>query len=234
MGIIDISGQRCGRLTAIEYTGRKTKPGGNAIWLFRCDCGNYVERPRSMLKYSKTPSCGCYVRERMGNLNKTHGGRNDRLYLVWMDMRRRCSDKKDKNYFRYGGRGITVCDEWQDYAVFKQWAMSSGYDPTAKHLVCTIDRIDTNGNYCPENCRWVDAKAQNNNRRTNKLIDYRGKTQTLKQWSEELGLNYSLVCKRLSAGWDLERAFFQPARVTKRKVVHGLTPLNISPSEKRA
>ena len=219
--ILDITGEKFGRLTAIRYTGRKTIPGGNAIWEFRCDCGKIVERPRSRLKSSNVPSCGCYKEERAGKLNKTHGGRHERLYLVWMDMRRRCYDKKDDAYSRYGGRGIKVCEEWNDYAMFRDWANKTGYDPNAKRQQCTIDRIDTNGNYCPENCRWVDAKVQSNNRRSNKLIDIDGRTRTLKQWAEELNLNYQLVCKRLAAGWDVDKAFYQPARVTKRTIVHG-------------
>ena len=219
-GIVDITGQRFGRLVAVCYTGKKTFPSGNAIWQFKCDCGNTVERTRPDVKVSKTPSCGCYVKERASNLNKTHGGRHDRLYLVWMDMRRRCSDKKDSNYSRYGGRGIKVCDEWKEYSAFKYWAYQSGYNPDAKYGKCTIDRIDTNGNYCPGNCRWADAKTQNNNRRNNRVIEFNGKKQTLKQWTEELNLNYGMIDKRLNAGWDVERAFSQPQRITRRTVIH--------------
>lgn len=218
MAIKDISGQRFGRLTAIAYTGRKTEPGGNSIWLFKCDCGNYVERPNSNVTcVSKVPSCGCYIRERAGNLNKTHGGRHERLYLVWMDMRRRCYDKKDSNYSNYGGRGITVCEEWKDYAKFREWAISTGYNKEAKRQSCTIDRIDSNDSYTPENCRWADSVIQNNNKKNNIVIEYKGKKQTLPEWSRELGFKYSLVLKRLSTGWDFERAITQEPRVCKKR-----------------
>lgn len=217
MAFMDISGQRFGRLTALAFTGRRTKPGHNAIWLFKCDCGNYVERVRPCEKYSKTPSCGCFVRERAANLNKTHGGRNERLYLVWMDMRRRCYDKKDLNYSNYGGRGITVCEEWKDYAKFREWAIATGYDKEAKRQACTIDRIDRNGDYTPENCRWADSVTQNNNKKNNIVIEYNGKKQTLPEWSRELGFKYSLVLNRLTSGWDFERAITQKPRVCKKR-----------------
>lgn len=221
MGIIkDRTGEKYGRLTIVSYTGKQTFHGGNAIWLCKCDCGKYVERPAVMLKHSKMPSCGCYVKEHTENLNKSHGGRNERLYLVWIDMRRRCYDKKDSNYFRYGGRGIKVCDEWKDYSVFREWAIKTGYDPSARKQQCTIDRIDVDGNYCPDNCRWVDAKIQNNNRRNNKIVEFNGRKQTLKQWADEMCFNYEMVDKRLNAGWDIERAFYQPARITKKSVIH--------------
>ena len=219
--VTDITGQKKGRLTAIRYTGRNTKTGHNAIWLFRCDCGNYVERPRVMLNYSKTPSCGCYVKDHASQLNKTHGGRNERLYLVWMDMRRRCYDEKDANYFRYGGRGIKVCDQWKDYATFREWANKNGYDPVAVSHQCTLDRINVNGNYSPENCRWVDSKVQCNNKRNNKRIEYMGETHTLSEWADKFNLRYGLVARRINAGWEPERAFTQPARVTKRTIIHG-------------
>lgn len=235
MSTNDITGKRFGRLTAIEFTGKRTKPSGNAIWLFQCDCGNLTERPIPPSKI-KNPSCGCYVRDRASTLNKTHGGRHDRLYLVWMDMRRRCFDKKDKGYKHYGGRGITVCNEWKDYEVFRKWAYSNGYDETAQSHKCTIDRIDVNGNYEPQNCRWVDNKAQCNNRRNNRMIEYRGRVQTLRQWSDELGFSYSLVSKRLYAGWNVEKAFTQPSEALQWRSIHGKPNflLNISPSEKRA
>lgn len=210
----DYTGHKFGRLTALRFTGKRTTPSNNSIWVFQCDCGNVVERTIPWSS-TKVPSCGCYVKERMSNLNKTHGGRHDRLYLVWMGMRRRCFDKNANEYKNYGGRGITVCDEWKDYAKFREWAMTSGYDETAKRQGCTIDRIDVNGNYEPQNCRWADAKTQNNNRRNNRLVEYNNETKTLKQWSEELGLDYELILRRINSGWKVERAFSQ-----KRRIVH--------------
>ena len=217
MSFKDVTGQRFGRLTAIRFTGKYTKPSNNAIWLFRCDCGNLVERRRVSVESTKTPSCGCYVREHARNLNLTHGGRHDRLYLVWMDMRRRCRDPKDANYERYGGRGITVCDEWQDYETFRKWAYSTGYDKTAPGHQCTIDRIDTNGNYSPENCRWADAKTQCNNKRNNVLIEFDGRVQTASQWADETGIDDKTITRRIKSGWTVEKALTKPVRVFKHR-----------------
>ena len=206
----DVTGERAGRLTAIAFSGRCKKPGGNAIWLCKCDCGKFVERPWANVRRSKTPSCGCYVKDRMSNLNKTHGGRNDRLYLVWMDMRRRCTDPRDSNFHNYGMRGITVCDEWQDYAKFREWAHDNGYEDDVAHGKCTIDRIDSDQGYFPQNCRWVDMKTQANNRRNNVLIEHDGETKTVSQWAQKYGVRYGLLRRRLAAGWNFERAIHEP------------------------
>ena len=211
----DLTGQRFGRITALEDTGKRTKPGNNAIWLCRCDCGKLFEVRSSNLTTTKRPqkSCGCTKWQDISMANSTHGGsKKDRLYRVWMGMRRRCRDPRLKEYSRYGGRGIRVCDEWQDYAVFKQWA-----DPSAGSWDCTLDRIDNNGNYEPSNCRWVDLKTQENNKRSNLMIEYQGRTMSLKMWSEELGFDYNLVRDRLRYGWTFERAITQPVQVHKSK-----------------
>ena len=158
----DLTGQRFGRLAVLELTGKKTK-SGNVIWKCRCDCGNVTEADSGSLRVGYKISCGCFQRDHARALNMSHGGRNERLYLVWMDMRRRCRDENDKNYCNYGGRGIEVCEEWQDYETFREWAVTHGYDRDAKRGECTLDRIDVNGNYEPRNCRWVDLKTQANN-----------------------------------------------------------------------
>ena len=212
----DRSGERIGRLTVLAYTGKRTNSGHNAIWLCKCDCGNLIERSSGHLSGKGTQSCGCFARDRMAKLNLKHGGRGDKLYLVWMDMRRRCRDEKDKNYMNYGGRGIRVCDAWEDYEAFKDWAYSNGYDETASYRTCTIDRIDVNGDYSPENCRWVDSKTQCNNKRNNRLIEFGGRVQTIAEWARELDLSYGMILKRLDAGWSPEDAFCKPPRVTKR------------------
>lgn len=203
---LNLTGQKYNRLTALYFTGKKTKRGHNNIWMCVCDCGSLVEVDTASLRSGATKSCGCYTRDRMAQLNKTHGGRNERLYLVWMDMRRRCNDPKDANYKFYGARGISVCKEWEDYAVFREWACQSGYDKTAKRAKCTLDRIDVNKGYCPENCRWVDMVIQQNNKRSNLYITYNGKTQTAAQWEREIGLPRCVVAKRIRRGWSIERA----------------------------
>jgi hypothetical protein len=126
-----------------------------------------------------------------------------RVYKTWQGIRSRCKYKSDKHYKHYGGKGIRVCDEWQDFEVFYQWALLSGYSDSL-----TIDRIDVNGNYEPSNCRWIDRKAQANNRTNNRIITYRNESHTLSEWSEILDINYSTLSARLNKyHWSVELAF---------------------------
>ena len=129
-----------------------------------------------------------------------------RLYHIWFDMKRRCYQKKNKRWKKYGGRGIKVCPEWlKNFQAFFDWAMANGY---ADNL--TIDRIDLNGDYSPENCRWADNITQANNKSNNHYITYRGDTKTMMEWSRELNLNYSTLRRRIRAGWDVADAFERP------------------------
>lgn len=129
------------------------------------------------------------------------------MYQTWKNMRRRCFDPTNKRWEHYGGRGITICQEWNDYAVFRTWAMANGY---ADDL--TIDRIDVNGNYCPENCRWVDAKTQANNVSRNHMVEFNGEQMTMAELADHLGLSYSALQHRIERGWDIGRIAAQPQR----------------------
>lgn len=188
----DLTGQRFGRLLVLE---RACHADENRYWICRCDCGNYTIVYDGNLKRNLTTSCGCYRRE----TSSTHGMHNKRLYHIWENMKGRCERKSAKAYDHYGGRGITVCKEWRKFEPFCEWSMSHGYDEKL-----TLDRIDVNGDYCPENCRWVSQAEQLNNTRRNVFMTLNGETHTLKQWSEITGISYNAIMKRRRNGWSVE------------------------------
>jgi len=168
----DLAGQRFGKLLAVRYTYTKNK---KAYWLCKCDCGNQKIICAAHLKRGATVSCGCHkdalAKERMTKHGFTQNGKIERLYRVWQSMNDRCRSPHNKAFPDYGGRGIKVCDEWKEsYPAFRAWALATGYDSSAARFDCTIDRIDVNGDYCPENCRWVDIKTQANNRRKRSCV----------------------------------------------------------------
>jgi hypothetical protein len=145
---------------------------------------------------------------RHGEANNKNGTRT-RLYVIWCHMIERCENEHSERFADYGGRGIRVCEEWKDFVSFRDWALNNGY---SKSL--TIDRIDNDGNYEPGNCKWSSVKDQCNNRRTNHLLTYKGRTQTMTQWAEELGMNPGTFKYRIYLGWSVERAIETP--VVKR------------------
>ena len=211
---LDLLGQRFGKLVVIEYVGTKTYKNGNKFsqWLCRCDCGGTKIATGTNLKRGVTTSCGCAIKEaamkRDSVGNKKHGYHDERLYKVWKGMKNRCRPS-NKNY---GERGIKVCNEWAaDYMEFRKWALGAGYDENAKRGECTLDRIDVNGDYCPENCRWVDQKMQMNNTRYNKKVKYNNDIKTVSEWADVVGINRDLLYERLfTYHLDVETAFSKP------------------------
>ncbi len=200
-------GERFGRLTVIAFD-HKDKHG-RTVCLCKCDCGNEKEVAKSNLTSGNSKSCGCVHKEQLVERMKTHGETGSRLYWIWGGMKSRCLNPNDPRFADYGGRGIKICDEWNGFAGFREWAMSTGYSDKL-----TIDRIDVNGNYEPSNCRWATIAEQANNKRTNVLVTHNGETHTLKQWSEILGINYFTLHSRIvKRGWSIERALKKPAKV---------------------
>lgn len=193
----DLVGFRFGNLTVIERKGSDKK--GQSLWLCRCDCGTEKIVRGHDLK-GGTKSCGCSRKYNCG-LYK-HGLSHTRVHSIWRSIKDRCYNPKNYDYKHYGGRGITVCEEWKsDFLSFYNWALSNGYEEGL-----TIDRIDVNGEYSPENCQWVSIVEQSNNRRNNKVVTFRGESLTIAQWSKKTGVKYGDIQNRLNYGYSFEEA----------------------------
>lgn len=191
-------GERFGRLVVIREAESYNR---HRYFLCKCDCGNEKSIPMDNLKRGRAKSCGCYKIE----LNITHNETKTRLYHIWHTMKQRCHYKKHINFSDYGGRGISVCKDWQCFEPFRYWALSNGYTDSL-----TIDRINVDGNYEPENCRWISMKEQQNNRRSNRLVTYKGETKTVQEWAEALGIKSTTLLYRLNQeDWGIEKAFTQ-------------------------
>lgn len=202
----DISGQRFGRLTAIKYAGKSK--GKQTLWECRCDCGKTVVVHQQNLKSGHTSSCGCYNSEVASGALKTHGLSGTRLYTIWHDMIYRCYNDNHRSYKDYGGKGIIVCEEWKDdFEAFRNWALQNGYKDNL-----SIDRIDSDKNYCPENCRWATNIQQANNTSRNLIFTADGCTDTLANLCRKYSIRYSVVHGRIRNGWDVEKALKTPAK----------------------
>ena len=203
----DLTGMRFGRLTVIERADHNNS-SGKPLWVCRCDCGKIKDVGSRELRKGISVSCGCYRADWAKEHNKKHGGKGTRLYRIWTGMKDRCLNKNSKYKKNYSERGIKICDEWADsFEAFYSWVMSNGYDDKL-----TIDRIDNNGNYCPENCRWADYKTQGNNTRSNVVVVLDGESHTVTEWSEITGVPRNVIYGRLKSGWDARKALFEPRR----------------------
>jgi len=212
--IKELTGKRFGKLIVLSFYKRIKN---QTMWICKCDCGTIKIINGSNLTRNITSSCGCYGKEQRIKSLTIHGLTNHKLYSVYSSIKQRCYDKNSHKYKNYGGRGITICDEWRnDFKKFYDWAINNGYKeeklPNGINNL-TIGRIDNDSNYCPENCRWETNKQQMNNMTTSHFITYKGKTKTMKQWCENLNLKYLTIAQRINCGnWSIERAFETPIR----------------------
>lgn len=216
---IDLVGQAFGELRVI----RRAHSNNGAYWLCQCSCGNTTTVKGTALRYGSTKSCGCGSKaQARANCDKFRNrnhwvpeGLRRKLKDAYRNMLARCYDPSNDRYENYGGRGIRVCDEWLDPASgrlrFYRWCIENGVERELQ-----IDRIDVNGNYCPENCRFVDAFIQANNTTRNRWLTYQGKTQTLADWARETGMAYGVLKHRVDRGWSVERIMNQPVRRSPR------------------
>ena len=199
--------QKFGRLTVIAEAGKDRHK--KRLVRCKCDCGNEVVVNYRSLKTGNTTSCGCFHKEVIRSA-RTHGMTRSKLYNTWRAMKDRCLNPKATNFPNYGGRGITVCDEWLDSEKFINWALRNGYEDGL-----TLDRIDNNGPYCPENCRWVSRLTQSNNKRNNRLLEFNRKIATVTEWARITGISEKTIRGRLANGWPIERVLTVPVGAVK-------------------
>lgn len=202
----DLSGSKFGRWTVIDEAEPKIVTGNRRIrhWNCVCECGNRRVVKEASLKKGVSKSCGCYHSDIMRNVGKqhiTHGMSSTRLYAIYKHMLNRCYNKNDIRYNHYGGKGISVVEEWHNFETFMKWALSHGYTDKL-----SIDRIDVDKDYSPDNCRWTDAVTQANNKSVNRNITFDDETHTIAEWARIKNMPYKKLWKRFNLGWSVERA----------------------------
>lgn len=210
---LDLGGHKYGRLTVVSKG--KGKRYGRSLtsvvtWHCICECGTEVEVTANGLKSGVSKSCGCLRKENLKTANTTHNrtkdpitGKVSKEYRTWQNMKARCENPNHRHYHLYGGRGINVCDRWQSFAAFFE---DMGSPPTDRH---SIDRIDNDSAYTPENCRWATQRDQINNRKNTVFIEYNGERLPSSEWSARTGVPIKSIYVRLRLGWPVERALFE-------------------------
>lgn len=219
---IDLTGNRYDMLYVVRRV--ENSNDGYVQYLCLCDCGNEKIVKANNLSNGNTHSCGCLKKKIMAEKQFKHGatggrhGKQDRLYTIWCGMNSRCYSPSATEYENYGGRGITVCNEWRnDFLVFREWALKNGYTQTL-----TIDRIDNDGNYEPSNCRWIALKDQMNNKRNNHIIEYAGQSKTITEWAEQLGIHRKTLSDRINRyHWPINKALSLPVMTRKEFSIGG-------------
>lgn len=199
-------GKTFGRLTVIKDSGERAT-NGSILWECKCSCGKTSLVRGSELTGGRTKSCGCYSTDVLKKVATKHGlskvnGKHTKLFRAWASMKQRCYNKNHASYKDYGGRGIDVCTEWrEDFEAFHDWSIANGFSDDL-----SIDRIDNDKGYSPDNCRWVDAKTQIRNRRNTVTYNWNGSEYTLAELGELTGINKMTIKSRLNSGATLEEA----------------------------
>lgn len=212
---LNLIGKRFGKLMVIEEAPPFYGSNGKrkrTMWLCQCDCGGRTIVRGENLTTGNTKSCGCYQRLQTSKSTLRHGACKTRLYTIWSNMKERCYTKNNDSYINYGGRGIIMCDEWLDFENFRSWALKNGY---ADNL--SIDRINVDGDYEPNNCRWANFYDQARNKRNNRILELDGESHCLSEWAEIVGLPYGTLMSRLSYGWAVKDVLKHPKMKGGRK-----------------
>jgi hypothetical protein len=211
--LVNLTGKTIDRLKVIKFS--HNDENDNRMWECLCSCGNIRFYTTGSLNGGSVKSCGCKSYEyKHGKIPRKHGMTNTRFYKIWKGAKYRCINPKNCLYKYYGGRGIKICDRWLKFDNF----LNDMYQSYEEHIrICdenntTIDRIDTNGDYCLENCKWSTWKEQGNNRKTNAFIKFNNINMTVTQWSDKLHINKSTILGRLHKyGWSVEKTLTTPA-----------------------
>lgn len=206
---LDISNQKYGRLFALNYSHTENS---KRYWTFRCDCGAISTKRVADVTQGKTRSCGCFDKETRSSRAKTHGLTNTQLHTVWLKIRSRCNSRSDKAYPQYGGRGIALCERWNDFENFRS---DMGERPSDKH---SIERIDNNKGYSPDNCRWATADEQNRNTRQNRWITFQRRKYIISDLARHLGVDRKTLQHRVESGWTEAELSLPPDLHRKRKI----------------
>lgn len=199
----DITGKKFGNLTALFFEYRDERH--RHFWRFRCDCGKEIIVRKSSVTSGNTKRCIDCSKKIIAEINTVHGMSKTRLYKEWAGIIQRCKNPNATSYDRYGAKGITVCQEWPSFDLFKEWALNNGYSDEL-----TIERINNNKGYSPDNCKWATYEEQAHNQKTNRNLEYNGRTMTMAEWAREIGITSSSLYGRLKRGWGIDKALSTP------------------------
>lgn len=200
----DLTGKQFGRLLVLGFVARDARQ--HPLWLCRCECGKNITTLAASLTGGRTQSCGCLQKERAARGKTTHGLSRTVEYNLWNGIKARCENPNEIGYDNYGGRGIKMCERWRHS--FENFLTDVGRRPGPEY---SLDRIDNNGDYEPENTRWATRKEQTNNTRRNHLLEYNGEKLTISQWSDRTGISRMLLRYRIMANWSAEKALTTPS-----------------------